>query len=379
MMTEFKSEVRYGFGKNWAEFIERNLNDEIVEDSCTHLARFLRVSTLKNLSFLDIGCGSGLHSLAAHRMGAGYIISFDYDGESVETTERVRRYAGDPLNWTVMQGSVLDRELMERLPPADIVYSWGVLHHTGEMWRAVRNAVIPMKPDGVFYMSLYSSDNYVDPPPEYWIKVKRKYNAAGPIGKRVREWQYVLRFSVLPELKAGRNPLQIIRHYGSRGMNYWTDVKDWLGGYPIEFASFQETQDFGQNELGLDLVNVKTGEGCTEYLFCRLAQNQQWQSIIEHRALTPLEGPYIGQGGASYALALPHLENMADSRADPRRSTLMLYEDGRILGIAHSVHDHIKRYGKGRFSHWDTSLYFSTSDNSDPNTNGRSYSYCERY
>jgi len=379
MMTELKSEVRYGFGKNWAEFIEKNFNDEIVEASRAHLAQFLRVSTLKNLAFLDIGCGSGLHSLAAYRMGARQIISFDYDRDSVETTERVRDYAGNPSNWTVMQGSVLDRKFMERLPPADIIYSWGVLHHTGEMWNAVRNAAIPMKPDGTFYISLYSSDNYVDPPPEYWIKVKRKYNAVGTIGRRLKEWQYAMRFSILPELKAGRNPLAIIRQYGSRGMKYWTDVKDWLGGYPIEFASFQETRDFGERELGLDLVNVITGEGCTEYLFCRLARNQYWQSIVEHRTLTPLRGPYIARGGASYAVSLPGLEHMADSDAHPRHSTLMLYEDGRILGIAHSVHDHIRRYGSGRFSHWNTSLYFSASDNSDPNTNGRRYCYCERF
>ena len=379
MTTELSSEVRYRFGKNWAEFIAKNFNDAIVEESRAHLARFLRVSTLETLTFLDIGCGSGLHSLAAHRMGAARIISFDYDGESVETTERVRDYAGNPSTWTVMQGSVLDRQLMERLPPADIVYSWGVLHHTGAMWSAVRNASIPMKSDGTFYISLYSSDNYVDPPPEYWIKVKQKYNAAGPIRKRLKEWQYAMRFSVLPELKAGRNPLGIIRRYGSRGMKYWTDVKDWLGGYPIEFASFRETRDFGERELGLHLVNVSTGEGCTEYLFCRLAQNPYWRSIVERRTLRTLQGPYIPQGGASYAVPLPHLETMADSAADPRRSALMLYEDGRMLGIAHSAHDHIRRYGKGRFSHWGTSLYFSGSDNSDPNTNGRSYAYCERF
>src|SRR5262249_47861842 len=140
MTTELSSEVRYGFGKNWAEFIAKNFNEAIVEESHAHLARFLRVSTLEALTFLDIGCGSCLHSLAAYRMGGREIISFDYDRDSVETTERVSDYAGNPSAWTVMQGSVLDRQLMERLPPADIVYSWGVLHHTGAMWSAVRNA-----------------------------------------------------------------------------------------------------------------------------------------------------------------------------------------------------------------------------------------------
>src|SRR5262249_56156607 len=108
-------EVGCRCGKNWAELSGKNLKDGIVEESRAHLARFLRVSTLETLTFLDIGCGSGLHSLAAHRMGAARIISFDYDGESVKTTERVCDYAGNPSNWTVMQGSVLDRQFMERL------------------------------------------------------------------------------------------------------------------------------------------------------------------------------------------------------------------------------------------------------------------------
>src|SRR5262245_46275387 len=122
MTTELSSEVRYRFGQNWAEFIAKNFNGASVEATPAHLARLLRLRTPETLTFLDIGCGSGLHSLAAHRMGAARIINFDYDGESVKTPERVCNYAGNPSNWTVMQGSVLDRQFMERLSPADIVY-----------------------------------------------------------------------------------------------------------------------------------------------------------------------------------------------------------------------------------------------------------------
>jgi hypothetical protein len=64
----------------------------------------------------------------------------------------------------------------------------------------------------------------------------------------------------------------------------------------------------------------------------------------------------------------------ADSPDNPTRSTLVLYEDGKPLGPAHSSHQDIRDIGLGRFSHWrDMGLIFSTSDNSDPNTNGNSY------
>jgi SAM-dependent methyltransferase len=371
--------IRYAFGKNWAEFIDKNFSQSVVVDSRKHLAQFIRMDSLKGLTFVDIGCGSGVHSLAAYHMGADRIISFDYDPDSVATTKKIHEYAGGPHNWSVEQGSVLDKSYMEDLPKSDIIYSWGVLHHTGDMWTAVRNAAIPMKSDSLLYIALYSSDNYVDPPPEYWLKIKRQYNRVGALGKRWMELQYAMRFLVIPELKAGHNPFEVMRKYRVRGMTYWTDVKDWLGGYPMDFASLHETQAFCKDELGLDLVNVLTGEGCTEYLFCRPELNPHWRSIVESRKLVPLTGSFHHNGGAAYAVSAPQIEYQADSAEEPRRSKVMLYEDGRMLGLAHAMHDHIARFGKGRFSHYGPNLYFSTSDNSNPNQNGRTYAYCEKF
>jgi 2-polyprenyl-3-methyl-5-hydroxy-6-metoxy-1,4-benzoquinol methylase len=377
--TDSQDEMRYGFGKNWSEFIEARLSEQIIESSRQHMADMLRCDNLAGKTFLDIGCGSGIHSLAALKLGAQRIVSFDYDVDSVATTKRVREFAGSPSNWEVIQGSVLDRDFMQSLPKSDIVYSWGVLHHTGDMWGAVRNSAVPLKDDGVYYIALYSSDNYVDPPPSYWLKVKKQYNLASDVGKRLMEWRYMMRFHFLPELKAGRNPFELIRKYGSRGMTYWTDVKDWLGGWPMDFASLAETQSFCQSQFDLTLCNVKTGEGCTEYVFARPEKNEHWQKILTERTLTPLHRPFEPHGGKSYAVALPHLESSSDSMENPRRSGLMLYEDGVMLGLAHSMHDHISRYANGRFCHWSDKLYFSASDGSDPNINGRDYAYCERF
>lgn len=55
-------------------------------------------------------------------------------------------------------------------------------------------------------------------------------------------------------------------------------------------------------------------------------------------------------------------------------SDLLLFEDGKPLGPAHSAHQEIRDKGTGRYSHWGTrSVYFSASDNSDPKTNRRTY------
>jgi SAM-dependent methyltransferase len=372
-------DLRFGFGKNWADFIEKHFSEDALEQSRDHLAGFLRIDSLKGLTFLDIGCGSGLHSLAAWRLGAERIVSFDFDKESVATTERIRQGVGAPDNWTVIQGSVLDQTFMASLPKSDIVYSWGVLHHTGDMWSAVRNATTAMKPDGIYYIALYSADNYVNPPPEYWLKIKRDYNRAGSFGKRIMEWRYLMRFQILPQLRAGRLPMQMFGKYGMRGMTFWTDVRDWLGGYPMDFASFADTQSFGIKELGLDLVNVKTGEGCTEYLFCCLAENGYWREINDRRTRMPLLPPFAHLDGHSYSCTLPGLAEQSDTAETPRRSRLMLFEDGRMLGLSHSLHSDIVRYGKGRFSHWADKVLFASSDGSDPNTNRKSYIYCDAF
>ncbi len=373
------AELRYGFGKNWGEFIQNNLSDEIVEKSINHMCKFMRIDSLKGKTFLDIGCGSGIHSLAAKRLGAKKIISFDYDENSVATTRKVREWSGKNNNWDVMQGNVLDADFMNTFPKVDIVYSWGVLHHTGSMWDAIRNATIPLKPGGEFYIALYSTETYVDPTPEFWIRLKRAYNQADPLTKKLMEIKYVHWTSIAPAIKDGRSPLDIMDTFGYRGMTLWTDAKDWLGGYPMEFSGFAETRDFVFDELGLDLVNVLTGEGCSEFLFTNVAKNQPWSKREKARRLIPLSAPFTGEGNFAYAASLPHLSDQADSNSDHMRSQVMVYEDGKPLGIAHSVHENIRNLGGGRFSHWGEQLVFSASDNSDPNTNGKTYTYCERY
>jgi len=262
-----QEKVTFSFGKNWASFMRANFSEERVNISIQHLLNFLELNNLSEKYFLDIGCGSGLHSLAALRANAKRIVSLDVDPYSVETTKKVREMYGSPSQWEVFHGSILDMDFVSQLAPSDIVYSWGVLHHTGDLWQAMRNAASLLKNGGLFYIAIYEKTEKSD----YWIKVKKRYNRSSSIVKRLMELEYVWNtFFRTISPRGIRDSIEYIKNYKkSRGMEFWTDVKDWLGGWPYEPATLEEVCSFCEKELGLEKVKVKTGEANIEYLFKR--------------------------------------------------------------------------------------------------------------
>lgn len=259
--------VTFSFGKNWQAFVERNFSDERVEISRTHILGFLGMSDLKGKYFLDIGCGSGLHSLAAHRSGAGRIVGIDVDEFSVEASGRIREMSGSPPSWEILRGSILDDAFAATVAPADIVYSWGVLHHTGDLWKAVRNAASLVAPGGLFYIALYEKTERSN----FYIALKKKYNRASPLGKKAMEVSYVVRnFFMARGPLAIMESIRYMRDYRkTRGMEFWTDVRDWLGGWPYEPATPEEVVSFCTGTLGLTRLKMKTGEANVEYLFVK--------------------------------------------------------------------------------------------------------------
>lgn len=366
-----KEDLRFGFGANWADYIDKNFSDERVEISRCHLLGFLKLDDLKGKTFLDIGCGSGLHSLAAWRSGAEQVVSFDYDQNSVATTKKLHELSGSPKNWVVMQGSVLDKEFMDSLPKSDIVYSWGVLHHTGSMWKAIENAAQCVHESSVFYIALYSTDVYVDPPAEYWLKIKREYNFANPVKKVWMEWSYAWRDSIRGCLVRGKSPLAHMREYKlSRGMSYWHDVRDWLGGYPMEFAGNKETEVFARNTLKLELIHIKAGEGNTEFLFRPIGGINYWDDITSKSPINRVQGPFHHISGNAWRANLTVLK---DGIGDAGR--FMLYENGSPLGWPNAPQSSIEGWGGGRYRIENDVLIFSTTDNSDPNVTGKIYEF----
>jgi 2-polyprenyl-3-methyl-5-hydroxy-6-metoxy-1,4-benzoquinol methylase len=258
--------ITFSFGENWQRFVEESFSEQKVKSAQDHMLRFLGRPDLKGKYFLDVGCGSGIHSLAALRAGAEHIVSFDLDPASVQTTKTLREMAGSPDQWQVLQGSVLDKTFLSSLEPADIVYSWGVLHHTGKMWEAILNTAGLTKGDGVFYTALYLTT----PRSEYWLRVKQRYNRASRLEKRLMESWHLVRHTVVPDLIRLKNPLLTIRGHGrQRGMSYWTDARDWLGGYPYEDARIEEVLQFCRTRLDLELIDILPSPTLVEYLFAR--------------------------------------------------------------------------------------------------------------
>ncbi|PPD04282.1 MAG: hypothetical protein CTY29_06355 [Methylobacter sp.] len=363
--------MQFDFGANWADYIAKNFSEERVRISQQHLLNFLKLTDLNGKTFLDVGCGSGLHSLAAWRAGAERVISFDLDGNSVTTTQKLHAFSGSPENWQILQGSVLDANFLATLPKADIVYSWGVLHHTGAMWQAVENAAGLLHDESVFYIALYSKDMYVDPPAEYWLTVKRRYNSANPLMKRWMVWCYAWDETIKRSLKKRKNPFKYILEYKkSRGMSYWHDVKDWLGGYPMDFAGNQETVAFAQQRLNLELLNIKAGEGNTEYLFAKPGAQNYWVQVMRGTVLVNLDKPFTALNGHAWHV---DLSDWADSLGDPLK--FMLYENGLPVGWPNAPRYAIEQWGKGRYRIEDNGLIFSATDNSDPNQAGKTYSF----
>jgi SAM-dependent methyltransferase len=261
--------ITFSFGRNWQRFVDRYLNPERERIARASITGFLEVSDLQGRSFLDVGCGTGLFSLGAYRLGAGRVVSIDVDPFSVRCCEELKRRAGNPANWSVMAGSILDEQFAAQFEKADIVYAWGSLHHTGQMWKAIRNTSNLVETGGLLYLSIYNKVTGRKGS-ELWLKIKRLYNRAPNAGKRILEILYFVRYGVLSQLVAFQNPWTFYRRYTQgRGMNFWIDIRDWLGGYPYEFASAGEVFQFCTRELNLQLVNLRTTStlGVNEFLF----------------------------------------------------------------------------------------------------------------
>lgn len=457
--AEVTSGERFEFGKNWSRFLS-TLNDDRINLAERSLVSFLGAERLDGKTFLDIGSGSGLFSLCARRLGAK-VFSFDYDPHSVACTRELRRrYFPEDQDWRVDSGSVLDESYLSTLGTFDIVYSWGVLHHTGSMWQALNNVKPLVKVGGQLFIAIY---NDMGAATDDWAAIKKDYNSRSQLGALMLALGVIWR----EEKKSLRNHwknrtigewLRTWTEYdkiSTRGMSRWHDWIDWIGGYPYERATVEQIVDvYGDDGFRLEKLADRSGEyGCNEFVFrregeagvvvdqrlpggktlarrfgrrltqpfsiegdhllARLHMDPLKQSraflITDHAIVEPavfvgedrvivgrsadgieavgkrrpilvtgavhsLERPYAHQRGHMYEKTVTQFLDLSDhSGGGERRSRLFVLENGVQLPDPHSLHDDIDHHGRGRFSHWGNSVYFSASDNSDPNQNGKTY------
>lgn len=277
-LSSVDTDTRFEFGANWSQFVERVTPRRIAQAEAS-LVYMLGATSLRGRRFLDIGCGSGLFSLAAHRLGAE-VCSFDFDPLSVRSAETLRRlHAPTAAEWRIQHGSILDTRFIQALGRFDIVYAWGVLHHTGEMWTALERATAAVAPGGRLFVALYNDQGVRS---RVWWHVKRTYNRLPPPLRIV----YLAFFAAMLELGAATialgtlDPKRLARRWTSydsvRGMSRWHDVADWIGGFPFEVATPEAVFDFCRLR-GFALEKLKTCSGrmgCNEFVLVNSGHNE---------------------------------------------------------------------------------------------------------
>jgi 2-polyprenyl-6-hydroxyphenyl methylase/3-demethylubiquinone-9 3-methyltransferase len=338
----FRDEVsrgaRFEFGKNWKRFL-RVLKEERIVIAEQSLKTSLALDRLDGKAFLDVGCGSGLFSLAARRCGAK-VHSFDYDPESVACSlELKRRYFPSDTNWAIERGSILDPPFLDRLGTFDIVYSWGVLHHTGRMWEALDNIKQLVSMGGYLFIAIYNDLGEVT---DRWAKIKKTYNSL----PKAMATLYALRIIASEERES-------LSHYrrnvgiggwvkswteyskqSTRGMSKWHDWIDWIGGHPYERATIEEiVERFAKDGFRIkNLVDRSTGYGCNEFVFRRDAplgtlievSIPGGSSIVSRygrRVMGPFERAQAGWLG-----------RLSTSRGIPEGCSRLLFRNGVMIG-----------------------------------------------
>lgn len=255
--------ISFSFGENWKVYLA-DLSESTVGHATRSFTDFTRLKGLQEHTFLDLGCGSGLNSLVAFRLGAKQIVSVDIDPNSIDCVTQLReRYAQRANRWSIVSGSALDKAFVESLGSFSYVYSYGVLHHTGAMWRAFDNVYPRVQAGGFLHLGIYNRHRNS----ARWLKVKQLCNRYPKTALPAFKASYIL-LAYLQSIAQFRSPAAFDREYRShRGMSIWRDIDDWFGGLPYEYAAPGEIVNFFADR-GFCLLRLRDAStGCNEFLF----------------------------------------------------------------------------------------------------------------
>jgi 2-polyprenyl-6-hydroxyphenyl methylase/3-demethylubiquinone-9 3-methyltransferase len=253
----------FDFGANWADFSEQHVDSQRLAIAARSIQDLLQRPALTGLRILDIGCGSGLFSIAAHQLGAS-VTGVDINPRCIEVSQRNAALLAPESAIRFQLASALDERQMADLGSFDLVYAWGSLHHTGSMWRAIELAADRVQPSGTLVLAIYNT--HVTSP--IWREIKRIYNQAPEFVQRLMAIIFAGIIYVAKFMVTRSNPLE-----KERGMDFWYDVIDWIGGYPYEYATIGQIAEFMRTR-GFRLVRVVPAQvptGCNEFVFERIA------------------------------------------------------------------------------------------------------------
>jgi SAM-dependent methyltransferase len=263
--------LKFDFGSNWNSFFKK-VNEQNIQKSIDSILELCPKEIVAGKSVIDIGCGSGINSIAFERIGARTVSAVDVDKGCLDTTNEMILRFTNAQKFQVFHCDILETE---KLPNSkfDLVYSWGVLHHTGNMNLAIMNSIKLVNQSGYLFIALYRKTAFCD----YWRFAKRTYVKSPIVLQKLYFLLAVMSFIPYDCIRGKVMPSTLIKSYSSsRGMNYFTDIRDWLGGYPYESIKSHDLETLIESQ-GFKLIksNAKPyhfglrGSGCDEFLFKR--------------------------------------------------------------------------------------------------------------
>lgn len=261
VMTNLDSNRHFDFGENWKNFSSNALYDSSLKECISSLVELFQRPDLKANSFLDIGCGSGIFSIAARCLYASPVVGFDISKNSVTAAQNnIIRFAPNKSEISFLEGSILDKNFIERLGKFDRVYAWGSLHHSGDLWQALSNTASTVKDGGELVVAIYQT-HWSSP---IWSIIKRLYNASPKIIQKLMIIIFYFVILIAKTICTGKNPYTM-----KRGMSFYYDVVDWIGGYPYQYATKDQVVNF-LSKYGLKMLNfipATLPTGNHQYLF----------------------------------------------------------------------------------------------------------------
>jgi len=223
--------MQFDFGKNWTNFSKKALDDRRIQQARTDFNQLLSGLNLAGQRFVDIGFGQGLSLLLAKEAGA-QVVGCDINKNCLEALRQTSRFfPGMQIDdIPLVIGSILETGTVDRLKTLgeheryDVVHSWGVLHHTGHMSRAIAHAARLVKPSGKFIIAIYNR-HWSSP---LWLIIKRLYCNSPDWVQRIMIGLFFPIICIAKFLITGKNPIR-----QERGMDFFMTSSIGLAAIPM--------------------------------------------------------------------------------------------------------------------------------------------------